>query len=437
MNLNLNLNLKDKTAIQLFKIGAIRFENTRKFHLKSGKNSCVYIDLRKTYEFPSVMKDLCSLIWEEFGSDEFDTVCGVPYGAIPYASYISFKKNLKLIISRKEKKKHGSQKEIEGNTNCKKCFLIEDVITSGGSLNDTVETLVRNGMKRENIFSACIFSRGNKDILPYIFHINDVLDLLFKNNFISDDTKNNVLNELGECRSRKILFDLVESKKSNLILSADLENPIDILNLVKMIGAYIVAVKIHIDTINFSDLKFEIFITTLRKYAENNHFLIIEDRKFSDISNTLSKQISGGIFRISDWADMVTAHAIQGEKSINEFRKAKIDVILIAEMSTSGNLISETYTKNVINLATRNSDCIVGIVTQTIHANLVCFTPGISLSKKTDNLDQTYRSPESKLVSDKQLFIVGRDIYDSNDPCGIALKYLDIYRKFKLVSNRP
>ena len=96
--------------------------------------------------------------------------------------------------------------------------------------------------------------------------------------------------------------------------------------------------KLHCDII--SDFSIS-FTQQLKQLAEKHNFLLMEDRKFADIGNTCRLQLGGGAFRIADWADMVTAHALPGPSILKSL--AGVAVVLVAEMSCEGKLTTAEY----------------------------------------------------------------------------------------------
>jgi orotate phosphoribosyltransferase len=64
-----------------------------------------------------------------------------------------------MVLVRENKKTYGLQNVIEGNTFGKELILIEDVVTTGGSVMKTVEILESEGVKIRKII--IILDRGN------------------------------------------------------------------------------------------------------------------------------------------------------------------------------------------------------------------------------------------------------------------------------------
>lgn len=66
-------------------------------------------------------------------------LCGVPYTALPIATVVSIETDLPMLIRRKEPKAYGTKKLIDGEYSCgDDVIVIEDIITSGGSILETV-----------------------------------------------------------------------------------------------------------------------------------------------------------------------------------------------------------------------------------------------------------------------------------------------------------
>jgi orotate phosphoribosyltransferase len=124
---------------QLYELGAIQFGT---FTLKSGIVSPFYIDLRLTISSPPLLRAIAQALSKATQGISYDLLCGVPYTALPFATALSLQENIPMLLKRKEKKNYGTGKMVEGifHTN-QTCLVIEDIITSGQSILETVDTL--------------------------------------------------------------------------------------------------------------------------------------------------------------------------------------------------------------------------------------------------------------------------------------------------------
>lgn len=240
---------------------------------------------------------------------------------------------------------------------------------------------------------------------------------------------------LAKSEVAKNLFNLMASKKTNLCVAADLTDTESILNVADVCGPYICILKTHIDIVeNFN----EDFIKNLVMLSKKHNFLILEDRKFADIGNTVSMQYSKGIYKISEWADLVTAHSISGQSILQGLKAGLVDVpskrgvFLLGEMSSTGNLITEQYKEATTKLATDNADVdfVAGIVCQNAECfafpGLIQLTPGVKIDDAGDKLGQQYKTPEF-IIQDKgaDIGVVGRGILEAKCIEKAAVLYRD------------
>ena len=151
------------------------------FILKSGEKSNMYIDLKSIISYPILHKDICNELIKKFNSKlKYNTLCGTPYGAIPLASYISISQNIPMVLLRKEKKNYGTIKLIEGVYNKNnKVILLEDVVTTGKSVEEAAQILEDYGLEIVQIIT--VFSRSkhknlkyNHIPIEYLYHIDDI-----------------------------------------------------------------------------------------------------------------------------------------------------------------------------------------------------------------------------------------------------------------------
>ncbi|MEZ5315132.1 MAG: orotate phosphoribosyltransferase [Chlamydiales bacterium] len=148
---------------QLYEIGAINFGE---FTLKSGMLSPIYVDLRLIISYPTLLQEIAEKMWEKVEHKLFQRVCGVPYTALPIATALSLQQNLPMVMRRKEVKNYGMKKIIEGAFEYgQNCLVIEDLITSGLSIFETIEPLEKVGLKVTDIIVLLDREQGGKQFI--------------------------------------------------------------------------------------------------------------------------------------------------------------------------------------------------------------------------------------------------------------------------------
>lgn len=376
-----NNTIKDGLVKELISGNCIKIGNWK---LKNGDVSKYYFNMKNIISNPSLLKRIGDELYKKLNN--FDVICGIPHGGMPIACYISTTYNKPMIFIRDSKKTYGTANLIEGEYKpTDKCVIIDDVLTTGGSILESVFQL----QDKINIVDIGVIMNRQQHTLK-----TPVKSVFSKNDIV-----------------RYRLKQISREKKSKLCFSADIEDPEKLLTILDNIGKYIVICKIHYDIIDTEKLSTDLnFQEELIKLSIKHDFLIMEDRKFIDISSIVSKQYS----KFNNWIDLVTVHGSVSSEVIRQLSGA----LIVANMSNN------TYdlTPNAITLAEDNPDNVIGFITQTRidHNNLVCMTPGIALQTGSNN-DQKYRSVKN---IDTDFIIVGRAIYNSENIDESVQKFL-------------
>lgn len=457
-----------KLILNLYEIQAFKFGE---FTLKSGIKSPIYVDLRVCVSHPEILAQVADALLQTASDVEYDLLCGVPYTALPFATAMSLKAQRPMVMRRKEIKTYGTKKIIEGEfTAGQTCLVVEDLVTSGSSVQETVTPLADCGLLVKDVVVLLDREQGARDNLKsksiYLhsaFTLSTVLDLLVEAKKIESDVQKTVLKFIAENqissksasatapemtsityeeKASKIknmagrrLLEIMITKKSNLAVSADVTTKSELFDLAEAVGPEICMLKTHADIITDWDRETGLALVEI---AKRHNFLLFEDRKFADIGNTVLLQATGGVHSICKWADVINAHSVPGPGVIAGLEKASdtvsqestktMGLLLLAEMSCKGNLASGVpgYLEKTVELAEESKQFVFGFISMGKIASdeFLYITPGVSLTSGGDNLQQQYATP-SKVIAEKlsDVIIVGRGIYKADDKLKAAKEY--------------
>lgn len=156
-------NIQKKTAKDLLSIKAVFFRPEEPFTWASGIKSPVYCDNRLTLTAPEVRIDIEKGLAEVIRKNypEAQVLMGTATAGIAHAAITAHLLDLPMGYVRSGAKDHGRKNQIEGRLEKgQKVVVIEDLISTGGSVIDTVNVLRAAGA--EVLGVASIFTYGMK-----------------------------------------------------------------------------------------------------------------------------------------------------------------------------------------------------------------------------------------------------------------------------------
>lgn len=155
--------MEKQIAKDLLSIKAVFFRPEEPFTWASGIKSPVYCDNRLTLTAPAVRNDvengLAELIRTYY--PEVEVLMGTSTAGIAHAAITAHLLNLPMGYVRSGAKDHGRQNQIEGKLERgQKVVVVEDLISTGGSVLEVVDVLRKAGAEVLGIVS--IFTYGMK-----------------------------------------------------------------------------------------------------------------------------------------------------------------------------------------------------------------------------------------------------------------------------------
>lgn len=176
--------LKDK----LLTILARQSYKEGKFTLVSGKESNYYIDGKLT-TLDSEGGTIVSILFLRMLKESVSAVGGLSVGANPISSGVSqigflIGKKIDAFYVRKEPKKHGTNKWVEGPIKTGgKVAILEDVVTTGGSSLKAIKKITEFGCKVEQVIAIVDRNEGGKETFKqkgidysYLYEIEDIAE---------------------------------------------------------------------------------------------------------------------------------------------------------------------------------------------------------------------------------------------------------------------
>lgn len=138
------------------------------FQLTSGRHSSRYIEKIRILQNPAQASNLCNLLAEHLSGYEFDAVAGPAYGGIALAFDTARILGCQfLFIQRKDDKM--SIRSGFNLSSIKKVVIIEDIVTTGGSVLEVIECLKSHEIEVIAVGAIVDRSSGKVDFLcPFI-----------------------------------------------------------------------------------------------------------------------------------------------------------------------------------------------------------------------------------------------------------------------------
>ena len=156
-------NIDQLIAKDLLSIKAVVFSPNKPFTWASGIKSPVYCDNRLTLTAPAVRSDVENALAETIKKNypDVEVLMGTSTAGIAHAAIVGHIMNLPMGYVRSGAKDHGRQNQIEGKLEKgQKVVVVEDLISTGGSVLEVVDVLREAGAEVLGIVS--IFTYGMK-----------------------------------------------------------------------------------------------------------------------------------------------------------------------------------------------------------------------------------------------------------------------------------
>ena len=372
--------MEEHLILELHKRNCIK---TGHFRLKNGDYSPLHIDLKNIISYPYIINTIIKIIYKKIKLLDFDRILGISYGALPVASILSANYNYPMILVRKETKKYGLKKLIEGEyKKHDKIIIIQDTISTGSSIKQFLELIKPSQFEIVEIIVICD-RRKNFDILDEysvrsIFRLETIISVLNKHKLI----KNSMYSELSlliNNNNKTVmsnnnvlitkLIKIISEKGTNNCIVLDYTDFSNIIKFIKLNHYMFCVLKIHSEIIeNFSNKKG----LELKQLASRYNFLIFEGKYFNYEKNIFLNELTTR-YKYYEWVDIINICIKHDLEVFNTIKYINV---------SHNKTLSVVYSDNIFNKQINSllKDIIIG-TTQHNFNNLFVFTSYIEKRK--------------------------------------------------------
>lgn len=140
-------------AKQIYEVSYLKGE----FRLRSGQMSHEYFDKYLFETQPEILNAIAEAMSNMIPSGA-EVLAGLEMGGIPVATMLSHLTGIPAVFVRKKQKEYGTCKIAEsGNVYGKQVVVVEDVVTSGGQIIESIDQLRNFGAIVTNVL--CVIDR--------------------------------------------------------------------------------------------------------------------------------------------------------------------------------------------------------------------------------------------------------------------------------------
>lgn len=192
------MTLANEIASALLAIKAVYLKPKDPFTWASGIQSPIYTDNRVTLSYPEVRtmieNGFVARIREHF--PDVEVIAGTATAGIPHGAIIADKMNLPFAYIRSKPKDHGAGNQIEGRVlPGQKMVVIEDLISTGGSVLDAVRAAKREGADVLGVVAIFTYELSQADKhfseagvpLVTLSHYSELIEVAKEQDYVSAD----------------------------------------------------------------------------------------------------------------------------------------------------------------------------------------------------------------------------------------------------------